>query len=383
MQCLYWGALYYAFSVTLHPMSETFHVSETSIAGAFSTGLLVMAFAAPSVGRALDRGEGTQLMRWGALLAVATLVASTAITSLIGVYLEWIALGAAMAMVLYEPAFGLVQRAIDDPIERVRALATVTVFGGLASTVCIPLIAWLVAQTGWRSTHAALAATLLVGAAVMEQMVFPSLRERSYVRHAADVPLASSPAPTIPILVRLSFAGSTLAAMALSALLIAALIDRGHSPVAAANALALLGVMQLPGRLWMVSGRSGGSVPVLLAGPLILLALGLLVIACSHGLRGVGIGVAIFGIGAGWSTLARPLVIHALYGSTHAGRLNGSIARLQGFARAAGPLSAAAVYRVFGYSTLFAGLSIVLTVLAAGVLWTHRREKQQLLRSAS
>jgi hypothetical protein len=59
------------------------------------------------------------------------------------------------------------------------------------------------------------------------------------------------------------------------------------------------------------------------------------------------------------------MVIQALYGSAHAGSLNGSIARLQGFARAAGPLAAAAAYHAFGYATLFGTLAILLAALAA------------------
>jgi len=311
-------------------------------------------------------------MRGGAALAIATLLASAWIPSVAALYVVWLALGICMAMLLYEPAFGLVIRAVADPVRRLRALATVTVLGGLASTVCIPAVAWLVQIAGWQRTQIALAVAILIGALIMEWQVLPALRERraADARHRAESPEL---APRVPILLTAVFAASTFAAMALGTMLIAALIGRGHGAGAAANTLALLGVMQLPGRLWVLSGRHAGSVPALLAGPLALEALGLAAIAASSSLVAVGIGVAVFGIGAGWSTLARPMVVQALYGIGSAGKTNGQIARLQGFARAAGPFGAAAIYSQFGYEALFGGLAVSLLLLTSAVLVSNRR----------
>jgi MFS family permease len=372
VQCIYWGALYYAFPVTLHPIAESLKTSATVVAGAFSLGLLVMAWAAPSVGRALDRGCGSWLMRGGAALAIAALSASAWIESVNALYVVWFALGMSMALMLYEPAFGLVVRAVADPVRRVRALATVTVFGGLASTLCIPAIAALVDRTGWQRTQIALAGAILVGAIVMEWLVLPALRETGSSAERRPTGRPSDAVPHVPFLLAAVFAASTVTAMALGTMLIAALIERGHGAGAAAYALALLGITQLPGRLWVLSGRYAGSVRTLLIGPLILQSLGLAVIAASASLPGVGIGVAIFGTGAGWSTLARPMVVQVLYGTANAGALNGSIARLQGFARAAGPLGAAAIYRAFGYEVLFGGLALALSLLACAVLHAMR-----------
>ena len=46
-----------------------------------------------------------------------------------------------MSAVLYEPVFAIVGKAIADAGDRLRAIATITVFGGLASTLFLPLTA--------------------------------------------------------------------------------------------------------------------------------------------------------------------------------------------------------------------------------------------------
>jgi len=68
-QCVYWGILYYAYAVLLVPMRAEFGVSQAMIAGAFSVGLGISAWLAPSVGRRLDRGDGPRLFRAGAIAA--------------------------------------------------------------------------------------------------------------------------------------------------------------------------------------------------------------------------------------------------------------------------------------------------------------------------
>ena len=69
---------------------------------------------------------------------------------------SWAALGLCMAAILYEPVFAIVGRAFADPEGRLRAIATVTVMGGLASTAFLPGTSALVtvsvgAAPSWRS----------------------------------------------------------------------------------------------------------------------------------------------------------------------------------------------------------------------------------------
>ena len=68
--------------------------------------------------------------------------------SRVGFYLVWAGLGAGLAGTLYPPAFAVVIRRYPHNFRR--AIIVITFLGGLASTVFIPLIAWLMANLGWR-----------------------------------------------------------------------------------------------------------------------------------------------------------------------------------------------------------------------------------------
>ena len=156
-QLVNWGVLFFAFSVLLVPLQEAFDAPRWLVAGAFSLGLLVSAIAAPAVGRLADRGQGPAVMQAGGLLAAGLLIVWALVPTIWMTYLVWAALGLCMASILYEPVFAIVGRAFADPEGRLRAIATVTVMGGLASTAFLPGTSALVTRFGWRGAVVALA----------------------------------------------------------------------------------------------------------------------------------------------------------------------------------------------------------------------------------
>ena len=91
-------------------------------------------------------------MTAGSLVAVPGMLTVAAAPSLVVFYAGWVLVGAAMAGTLYPPAFAALTRWGGE--RRVRALTTVTLAGGLASTVFAPLAALLddVAGAGARRT---------------------------------------------------------------------------------------------------------------------------------------------------------------------------------------------------------------------------------------
>src|SRR3712207_3378870 len=80
------------------------------------------------------------------------------VADLLVFYLVWVGIGLAMAATLYEPAFAVLAKWFERG--RARALLLVTLAGGLASTIFLPLSAWLVEAQGWRGALFALAAIL-------------------------------------------------------------------------------------------------------------------------------------------------------------------------------------------------------------------------------
>ena len=161
-QCVNWGVLYYAFGVLLVPVALDLGVPRWVVAGAFSTALLASAAAAPTIGGWSDRGRGPLLIQGGGFMAAALLITWALLPGVAMLYLIWAALGLCMAATLYEPVFAVVGRARSNPDDRLRALAAVTVLGGLASTVFLPLTAVLAESLGWRAAVCGLACVLAV-----------------------------------------------------------------------------------------------------------------------------------------------------------------------------------------------------------------------------
>lgn len=376
-QCAYWGILYYGFAVLLLPMREELGLSETLLAGAFSVGLGVWALCGPAAGARVDRGQGPLLLGGGALAAAALLLLWSLVEAAWQLYLVWAGLGATMAAILYETAFGVVIRAFDDLRERLNALARITVLGGLASTLFVPLAAWGAETAGWRATLRAAALVVLVMAILLQMRAMGSLAEPATTREgpmippppAAPSPLALPSATPTRVtepgnwsLVRLAgpFVASTFAATGLGALAIPALVGRGHSLAEASSVVAVFGISQLPGRLWMSLGKA--SPRTLLVAPLVVQMAGYLALGLLPSLAGAAAGIALVGLGGGLHTLARPWVVPHLYGTAAAGRINGLIAGAQGLARAAGPVAALAAATRAGAAAVFLTLALLVAL---------------------
>lgn len=368
-QCVYWGMLYYGFSVLLEPMAHELETSRRTVAGAFSVGLLVMGLAAPQIGRWVDRDRAARVMRSGAWIAVLGLVAASQVTNVYELYAVWAVLGLAMASLFYEPVFGLVIRTVANDTERLRALASVTVIAGLASTIFLPVMAFLVKHLAWRRTELVVAGSFVVTSFCLQRYVLPVMQPSAPSAPSGSAASATTPPPirvhhpgTFTVLA-VAFVLSTLGGMSLTTILIPVLVDRGRSATTAATVLAALGVMQLPGRIWLLRGGRAKSIRGLLALQLALQSLGMLLVAAGGWLAVTVAGVACFGVGAGLHTLARPWALQSIYGVAGSGRANGVMARYEGFARAIGPVLIASLYDYHDAITIFGGLSLALVTM--------------------
>src|SRR5438477_11346925 len=155
-----WGIIYYGVPVFLRPMEQDLGASRVAVTAAFSIGLGVSALASISVGRWLDARGPRALMTAGSVLATALTFAWARVESLPALYAVWFLMGLAMAATLYEPAFAVVVSWFVRG--RDRALLTVTLVAGFASTIFMPIEAWLLVRVGWRSALTILAVVLAV-----------------------------------------------------------------------------------------------------------------------------------------------------------------------------------------------------------------------------
>ncbi|HET9472684.1 MAG TPA: MFS transporter [Steroidobacteraceae bacterium] len=370
-QCINWGVLYYAFAVLVLPLRRELGVDTWVVTGAFSLALLMSAMLAPRVGAWCDRGGGPIVMQAGGLAGSLLLIVWTMVPGVAALYLIWGALGLCMAMTLYEPAFAIVGRAYDDPSKRLRALAAVTLFGGLASTVFLPLTAFLVATWGWRRAVLVLAAALIASSAIGRTFRPAHPRARGDIPGRAAALDASGLVDGPPwLLITGMFAIASLASAAFAANLVPALTERGISASSAAVLGGVIGVMQLPGRALLMHGGLDAKPTRLLTLSLGLQAIGLGGVAVASTVLAAAAGTALFALGAGLITLVRPHLVQSVIGGA-GGYLNGRMARQQQLARAAGPLAVAWIAGTISYSAVFAGIAalfVVIGVAAQGQL---------------
>jgi MFS family permease len=375
-QLVNWGVLYYAFGVLLVPLERALAAPRWLVAGAFSVGLLVSAVAAPAAGRLADRGQGPVVMQAGGFIAAGLLIVWGLVPSIWITYIVWAGLGLCMATILYEPVFAIVGRAFGDAGSRLRAIATVTVMGGLASTAFLPGTSMLVDRAGWRGAVFALAAVIAVTTMVVSRIAF---REHAWSSDEIRVALlgtgraatAHDPLPGLSRLVT-TFSLSSIVNSALASNIVAALIERQLSPSRAAVIGGLFGVMQLPGRLLMTRASFMPSPFALLLASFGLQVVGLAALMAEGCQAAMWTGVTVFACGAGLTTLARPYLVLQAYGAGRAGAANGAIARGQQLARAVGPVSAAALAEGTGYRSVF-GLLAILVLASLVIAWPQTR----------
>jgi hypothetical protein len=366
-QCINWGVLYYAFTVLVMPVAKDLDVSPWVVTGAFSLALLMSALLSPVIGSRIDRGHGPAMMRVGGWCAAALLLLWASVPSLVSLYGVWIGLGACMATTLYEPAFALVARAQADPTRRLRALALVTVFGGVASTVFLPSTDFLVRAVGWRSAVATLAGAVALSTLLTEAMVFAELRPE---RPEDRLPRAATPtgrdgdAAGVFAWAVVTFAFASFASAGLTANLVPALAERHVSPATTALLGSAFGAMQLPGRLLLSAGALSSSPVRLIVVSLLLQAFGLVGVTLAPSVGWVAAALMVFAGGAGVATLARPHFTQTCFGVDRSGYLNGRLARWQQLARAAGPIAAAALAAAIGYGAVVGVLGVVFAALA-------------------
>jgi MFS family permease len=372
-QLINWGVLYYAFGVLMVPVEQALGAPRWLVAGAFSLGLLISAIAAPSVGRLADRGQGPVVMQAGGFIAAGLLIAWALVPTLWMTYVVWAGLGVSMAAILYEPVFAIVGRAFNDAADRLRAIATVTIMGGLASTAFLPGTTWLVERLGWQGAVIALAVIIAATTLVVSRLSFRDLTFSASELRAAvfgAIPDVSGfGGPSVNRFVTV-FALSSIVNSALASNIVAALVERRLTPSRAAFIGGMFGVMQLPGRVLMTHKSFTPAPFQLLLVSFALQVVGLVALTADDVQAAMWLGVIVFACGAGLTTLARPYLVLHLYGPEHAGRVNGVIARGQQLARAAGPVSAAALATVTGYSFVFGALAALL-VAAMAVTPTH------------
>ncbi|WP_433334841.1 MFS transporter [Spirillospora sp. CA-294931] len=384
-QTVGYGVLYYAFAVILTPMRHDLNAGTTQVTAALTISLLTGAVAAVPVGRLLDRRGGRALMTTGSVAATALVAAWAAAGSLTELYLVFLGLGLASAMVLYEPAFAVVVTWFHA--RRATALLAVTVVAGFASTIFMPLTGWLTDAYGWRTALLILAAVHGVIAIPLHALV--RSRPADLGLHpdgAAEPPVARGDTleratatravlrdPIFWTLV-LAFMTHSAAVAVIGVHLVAYLLALGHPAAFAAAVAGLLGVLSVTGRLATTAARRHRSPTTVVAVVFALQALAALALPLT-GRDAVAavICVLALGLGFGVATIARPALLAEQYGTAAYGTVSGLLALPLTLAKALSPLAAAAILGVTGtYTPVMLAVAAALAVATASLLAAGR-----------
>jgi len=348
-----YGALYYAQPLlgvaTEHALG--WNRAQTSLA--FTLALLTNAALAPLVGHRLDRFGGRVLLSGGTLLGAGALFGMSLTTNYPLFVLCWVLAGVAMTLTFYEAVFTVVGQQFQGAA-RIRAMLSVTLIAGLASTIFVPLTTAFLGQGGLLTALQGLAGVLLF-VAILGAGVLPKTAGASMMRSDAV------PAPFVPDLafqrLSLTFTLARIVSVGVGLQLAPLLLSRGESPAIAAGLAGLMGLAALPGRLLFVPLMNRLGVQRLTAGLILGLGLGPLFLLI-HSTPLAALGIAVFGLANGALTLARSELLMSRYRAEQFGRVNGRLAFPVNLAQALTPYAVGLLFTwTQGYtsSLLFLG----------------------------
>lgn len=372
-----YGTTQYLFGVLVVPLDATFHWGRASISGAYTLGLIIAGLLGVPIGYLVDRRGARLLMSVGSALAALALFGLARMAALWQFYLLWSGgLGLAMALTLYPVTFTVVANWFVR--KRGKALAVLTLVGGLSSPICIPLAGALVAHVGWRST--------LVVLGLAQLLIALPLHAFLLRRHPEDLGFSPDGEPALPVQAHAPLSGATLtealgsqvfwiltASLALVMLgstvvfvhQVAFMISRGTDAVLAATLSGMLGLASLPGRYVFNVLSSRISPQKLLTLSVVAQAAGIVVLVQASSLGWLILYVVIYGCAYGAFSPLRASVMADHFGR----RAYGAITAVQGIPVAVcaglGPLAAGWLYDVLHHYEVAFWLCACAFLLAA------------------
>jgi MFS family permease len=304
---------------------------------------------------------------------IAGLLLHSQVRSAAGFYAVWLLLGAALAATLYTPVFAVVTRRF--PRDFRRAIITLTFLGGLASSVFIPLSAWLISVLGWREALLALAAIHLLVCVPIHFLCLrgapPPTATQHREGHSPSALLRSPPFLLIGVFV----VGMMAITAAIPPHLISLLRESGLPEAWVIALPATIGVMQVVARLllFFFEHRFDLHVANRLIPLLMPLALATLIAGATSQAGGL-LFVLLYGMGNGMLTIVKGTAVAQYVNREHVAALNGALGLPQAVARAIAPLALGVLWTPqVGYRWGLALLLVAGMVAALALVLAQRR----------
>lgn len=367
-QVISWGTLFYAIGVLGAPMRRELGVSDLFLFSSFTAGLLVAGAFAPLAGRTIDSRGGRFAMAIGSGLGAVSMGLLAAAPNAAVMVSGWLLAGAAMAATLYDPAFATLSRHAGERYRR--AVTTLTLYGGFASTVFWPLSHVLLEAWGWRASFGIYAAMHLL-VCLPIHLAIPEA--------AAHAPRKDEPAPALAVDGRLralavSFAIGTFIFGIVAVHMINLLTAGGLTEAQAVAISMLAGPLQVVGRIIeMATARHFRAVTVgFVALSLMIAALAALGAISGMGAAAVAFIVA-YGMGNGLLTVVKGTAPAELLGREALGAKLGYLARAGSYAKALAPAAFSGMLAVgLTRTASFAALALLGLGALAALTWARR-----------
>ncbi|UVF21451.1 MFS transporter [Microvirga terrae] len=374
-QILAWGSSFYLPAVLAKPIAADTGWSLGWVVAGLSVGLLAAGLVAPRVGRTIDAKGGRPVLV-GSSVMLAAGHATLALAYSLPVYLmAWLVMGVGMGSGLYDAGFATLGRLYGKDARR--AITTLTLWGGFASTVCWPFSAWLVEHFGWRGACAAYAAIHLLVCLPLHAFVIPGIGAPAGGGKASGAkPGQTSPAHltgtrrtrAFMLLAMILTLGAMTASM-IGVHLLTFLQARGLGLAAAVALGALVGPSQVGARIVeMTFGRHYH--------PIWTMAASVTLVACGAVLLFLGfpilaLALALYGAGNGIGSIAKGTLPLALFGAEGYASLMGRLAMPSLLAQALSPSLGAVLIEWSGPGAalgFLAGMTC-LNIVLVGALW--------------
>lgn len=380
-----WGSLYYSFPLIAEAMMAELGWSRTNLYGAATAGLVLAGFLAYPVGVAVDKGYGRRLMAGASLLAGLLIFMWSQVSSLLGFYLIIAGVGALQAATLYEPAFAVIVRRVG-PARARSGITAITLWGGFASTVFIPLVQFLLDHWGWRDALLVLA---LINGVLCAALYYGFIRPEKDIVHVIpshhecqqqtdQQAIRASFRQPVFWLLMLALTAYAGAFTAFTFHMYPLFLEGGLSTQNVVWVIATIGPAQVAGRILISMFGAGMSMRRIGTLVVVIFPLVFIVLALQPSSFWIVAAACIaYGASNGIFTIVRGLVVPEMLSTRAYGALNGILTFPSTLAKAFAPLVAAWIWSsTMSYGVVSWAIAICAILLAISfwlAAWVSRR----------
>jgi MFS family permease len=369
VQILNWGSTYYLPAVLGRQIVNATGWSYAVVIGGLSLGLGVAGLSSVHVGRLIERYGGRPVLTVASLLMALGLGLLAAAPNVLCYLGAWVVLGFSMGGGLYDAAFSTLGRLYGQNARR--AISTLTLWSGFASTICWPLSALMFEHLGWRGTCLAYAMLQILVCIPLVRGFIPETPKmplqtgsQSLVATAAEPPPLDHRTATFVLLSAILTTGGTVTAL-VSVHLIAMLQAGGIGYAVAVGLSTLVGPAQVLSRvIERVFGSTLHPIWIMMMACL-MLTVGLVLLWAGPGVAAVAL--VAYGAGAGIWSIARGTLPLALFGSKGYPALMGKLATPMLIAQALSPSVGAILLDSLGVPVTEGILTGVAVLCLAGI----------------